>query len=103
MRAQPVRPLSFFLCLVGLALPAVSARADELQKLRSKGGELFYLDTDLRAAYGKAYPTGLPEARRRLPGPKAVSFDWMALASRPYSYTQKVTPYCWAFASVSSV
>jgi len=91
-----------FLFVVTCFVGPVTVRADELQKLRSRGAEVYYLDSDLRAAFTRTSTTPLPEARRKLPKATAVAFDWTTLVQRPYSYTQKVTPYCWAFAAVTA-
>src|SRR5207247_2558716 len=60
---------SRLLLLTGLVLLAgpLHSGADELQKLRSRGAEVYYLDQDLRAAFLKANPNGLPEVKRKLP------------------------------------
>ncbi len=91
------------LALCVLSASPLAARADELQKLRSRGAEVFYLDADLRGDYAKMKPQALPESRRKGAKANAVAFDWSTVLSRPYSYTQKVTPYCWAFASVTAL
>lgn len=96
---------SLWCCLVGLMVLAcpLSSSAEEMQRLRSRGAELYYLDADLRAAFAKANPQTLPETRRKaLPKSTPIAFDWTGLATRRYSYTQRVTPYCWAFASVTA-
>jgi Papain family cysteine protease len=93
--------LLFLVGLTSLALVA-AVRAEELQKLRYRGGEVYASDADLRAAFDKANPQKLPEAKRKLPAVTAATFDWTTLARRPLSYTQRKTPYCWAFAAMTA-
>jgi hypothetical protein len=47
---------SHALLFVVLGVVAPLARAEELQKLRSRGAELYYLDLDLRAAFARPNP-----------------------------------------------
>jgi hypothetical protein len=92
------------LVLVGLVWPAVfaTARADELQKLRSRGAEVYYLDADLRAAFAEANPKVMPEAKRKLPPVTAPAFDWSAKVTMPHWLGQAKTPHCWLYATMTA-
>jgi cathepsin L len=79
-----------------------TSRADELPKLRSRGAEVYYIDQDVRAAFAKTDARLLPDGKLKLPAATAATFDWSTHLSRPFSYTQRVTPYCWAFAAVTA-
>jgi hypothetical protein len=92
------------LLLAGLAWSAAlgPARADELQLLRSRGAEVYFLDMDLRGAFGKANPKVLPEAKRKLPPATVAAFDWSTKVTMPHWLAQAKSQYCWAFATVTA-
>src|SRR5262249_42720448 len=73
-----------------------------LPKLRSRGGELYYVDAALREAFAKDNPAALPEAKRKLPKVTDPALDWTTLVSRPLIYDQSGQD-CWAFATVTSL
>jgi hypothetical protein len=92
------------LLLIGLAwwATASTAPADGLQKLRSRGAEVYYLDVDLRAAFAKAHPKGLPEAKRKLPAASAPAFDWSTRVVMPHWLAQQRSPHCWLYAAMTA-
>src|SRR5262245_23278801 len=91
-----------FLATMLFCLTPAGSSADEVQKLRSRGAELYYLDADLRAALAKENPKALPEAKHKLPAATAAAFDWTAEVKRPFTYSQRKSPFCWAFAAVTA-
>jgi hypothetical protein len=90
-------------CLLVLVAPAAAVRADDWTKLRARGGEVYFLDTDLRAEFAKQSPKALAESKRKLPAVTAPAFDWSALIARKFNYTQATNPQCWAFATVTAL
>jgi hypothetical protein len=95
---------SLRLSLIGLTflVSVVMARGDDWPKLRLRGGEVYYADAELRAAFAKEHPAALPESKRKLQAVTAASFDWSAHVSRTFNYTQAKNPQCWAFAAVTA-
>ncbi len=90
------------LIVMSFAVPAGAVRGDEWAKLRGRGGEVYFLDTDLRAAFAKDHPKALAESKRKLPPVTAPAFDWTTLIVRKFNYTQVTNPQCWAFAAVTA-
>ena len=90
------------LFVAALTSPAVTVRADEWPKLRERGGEVYYLDADLRAEFAKTARKTLAETKRKLPAATAPAFDWSKFVSRKSNYTQVRNPQCWAFATVTA-
>ncbi len=91
--------------LVGLAFLflALVTQAEEVQKLRYHGAEVYAMDAEIRAAFDKANPKTLAETKHKLLAVTEPAFDWTKLVKRPYSYTQRKTPYCWALAQIEIV
>jgi hypothetical protein len=91
-----------FLSALTILLLTAPARADDWQKLLSRGAEAYYLDQDVRAAFAKDRPGALPESKRKLPAATAAAFDWTTVISRPHNYAQRKSPLCWAFAAMTA-
>jgi hypothetical protein len=76
---------------------------DRWQKLRERGAEVYYADADLRAAFARAKPGVLLEARRRLPGAGARAFDWTEVVGPHRVQAQAGSICCWAYAAVAAL
>src|SRR5262249_7435036 len=82
--------------------PPLELTVDRWQKIRSRGGELYYTDAALRTVFARDNPGILPEAKRKLPDASARTFDWSTLIKRERIHDQKANPLCWAFAAVTA-
>jgi hypothetical protein len=92
-----------FLILV-LTVTVTAARGDEhWQKLRANGAEVYYADFDLRAAFAKANPEGLSEAKLKVPNAKAKAFDWTKIVQKSHVLAQGDSINCWGFASLAAL
>jgi hypothetical protein len=77
MEEDPFMHTSLLLCAALLLPGGGDAPANVDKRVHAQGGDIGYLDGDLRAAFAEAHPHTLPEARRRpLPPSSAPAFDW---------------------------
>jgi cathepsin L len=74
--------------------------ASRLPKLRSRGGELYYIDAALRDAFAKDNSVALPEAERKLPKVTDPALDWSTLVAPPLIRKQAGRD-CWAVSAVT--
>jgi hypothetical protein len=101
-KEQMNRVCLIFLSLLAFFACVASARADGWQKLRDHGAEVYYADLDLRAAFAKANPKGLPPFLREVPPATASAFDWTRLLKPARVLDQKKSICCWAYAGVTA-
>ena len=90
-----------FLVLLGFAGRCGAAEADRWQKLHTRGGEVYFLDADARAAFAKSKPNALPALAKKLPAADGASFDW-SKRLRPVPVKNQTSANCWAFAAVTA-
>lgn len=70
------------------------------EEARSK---LLALDAELREAFNKTVPKGLPESKRKLADASASSFDWVKVMGLTPVHQQGGKPSCVAQASVAAL